>query len=89
MPVTGSSFALSWPMVHDGEIRRSEEEFSDVIWSGISPAVWRLILDLFGFVWVGFGVRVVVGKGLFDRALLEFTLDIGVKALGLSRVHPM
>ncbi len=39
MPVTGSSFALSWPMVHDGVMRRSEEEFSEVTWRGISPAV--------------------------------------------------
>lgn len=31
-------------MVHDGVIRRSEEEFSDVIWRGRSPAVCMLIL---------------------------------------------
>jgi hypothetical protein len=31
-------------MVHDGVIRRSEEEFSDVIWRGISPAACMLML---------------------------------------------
>ena len=31
MPVTGSSFAFSCPMVHEGVIRRSDEEFSEVI----------------------------------------------------------
>ncbi len=30
-------------MVHDGVMRRSEEEFSEVIWRGISPAVCMLI----------------------------------------------
>jgi len=44
MPVTGSSFALSWLMVHEGVIRRSDEEFSDVIKRGISPIVCILIL---------------------------------------------
>jgi hypothetical protein len=43
MPVTGSSFAFSWPIVHDGVIRRSEDEFSEVIWRGMSPAVCMLI----------------------------------------------
>ena len=52
MPVTGSSLALSWPMVQDGEIRRSVEAFSDVIWRGTSPAVWRLISVCLGSVTV-------------------------------------
>jgi hypothetical protein len=43
MPVTGSSFAFSWPIVHDGVTRRSEDEFSEVIWRGRSPAVCMLI----------------------------------------------
>lgn len=43
MPVTGSSFALSCPMVHEGVIRRSEWEFSEVMDIGMSPAVWKLI----------------------------------------------
>ena len=43
MPVTGSSFAFSWPIVHDGVIRRSEDEFSEVIWRGMSPAVCMLL----------------------------------------------
>jgi len=42
--VTGSSLAFNWPMVHDGVIRRSEEEFSDVIWRGMSPAACMLML---------------------------------------------
>lgn len=42
--MTGSSLAFNWPMVHDGVIRRSEEEFSDVIWRGISPAACMLML---------------------------------------------
>ena len=55
MPVMGSSLAFNWPMVHDGVIRRSEEEFSDVIWRGMSPAVCMLMLtarDL-GLIWTG------------------------------------
>jgi hypothetical protein len=44
MPVMGSSFAFNWPMVHDGVIRRSEEELSDVIWRGMSPAACMLML---------------------------------------------
>jgi hypothetical protein len=36
-------------MVHDGVIRRSEEEFSDVIWRGMSPAVCMLTLILAGY----------------------------------------
>jgi hypothetical protein len=43
MPVTGSSFAFSWPIVHDGVIRRSEDEFSEVIWRGMSPAVCMFV----------------------------------------------
>jgi hypothetical protein len=31
MPVMGSSLALRWLMVQEGEMRRSEEELSDVI----------------------------------------------------------
>lgn len=34
-----SSFALNWPMVHDGVMRRSDEEFSDIIEIGMSAAV--------------------------------------------------
>jgi hypothetical protein len=45
MPVTGSSFAFSCPIVHEGVMRRSEDEFSEVIRRGISPAVCMLILD--------------------------------------------
>ncbi len=38
MPVTGSSFALRCAIVHDGVMRRSEEEAVEVIRSGISRA---------------------------------------------------
>lgn len=31
-------------MVHEGVIRRSDEEFSEVIWRGKSPAAWKDIL---------------------------------------------
>jgi hypothetical protein len=43
IPVTGSSFALSCPIVHEGVILRSEDELSEVIDMEMSPAVWRLI----------------------------------------------
>lgn len=38
-PVIGSSFAFSWPMVHDGVMRRSEETFSDTTMRGTSAMV--------------------------------------------------
>lgn len=44
--MTGSSFALSCPIVHEGVMRRSDDEFSEVIWRGRSPAVWRDIFEL-------------------------------------------
>lgn len=37
--MTASSFDLSWPMVQEGVIRRSDEELSEVMRRGISPAV--------------------------------------------------
>ena len=40
MPVIGSSRVLSWDMVHDGVIRRSEEELGDTTKRGTSGAVW-------------------------------------------------
>lgn len=46
MPVTGSSFAFSWPMVHEGVTRRSEEAFSELTRSGMSPAVCMLIVEM-------------------------------------------
>jgi len=39
MPVIGSRRPLSWDTDHDGVIRRSEDEFSEVISKGISGAV--------------------------------------------------
>ena len=39
MPVIGSSFVFNCAMVHDGVIRRSEEEAVEVIKSGTSRAV--------------------------------------------------
>lgn len=39
IPVTASSFDFSWPMVQEGVIRRSDEELSEVMRRGISPAV--------------------------------------------------
>lgn len=44
MPVTGSNFAFSCPMVHEGVMRRSEEEFSEVTSNGMSPAACILML---------------------------------------------
>ena len=37
--MTASSFDFSWPMVQEGVIRRSDEELSEVMRRGISPAV--------------------------------------------------
>ena len=39
MPVTGSSFVFRWAIVHDGVIRRSDEEAVEVIKSGMSRVV--------------------------------------------------
>lgn len=39
MPVMGSSLVLSWVMVHDGVMRRSEAAFSDITWSGMSAMI--------------------------------------------------
>ena len=36
MPVIGSSFVLSWLIVHDGVMRRSEEALSEMTSSGTS-----------------------------------------------------
>lgn len=36
IPVMGSSFDLSWLMVHEGVIRRSDEAFSDTTINGTS-----------------------------------------------------
>ena len=36
MPVMGSSFALSWLIVHDGVMRRSAAAFSDITRRGTS-----------------------------------------------------
>ena len=38
IPVTGSKRPLSWAMVQDGDMRRSEEEFSETISIGTSAA---------------------------------------------------
>jgi hypothetical protein len=43
--------ALSWPMVQEGVMRRSEEEFSEVMRRGMSGLVWRLILKGLGLLW--------------------------------------
>lgn len=56
--MTGSSFAFSCPMVHDGEMRRSDEEFSDVTRSGMSPAVCRLMVRAESYVTSRIGVEV-------------------------------
>jgi hypothetical protein len=45
IPVISSSLDLSWPMVHEGEMRRSDPAVSDVTWMGMSAAVWRLIFE--------------------------------------------
>ena len=37
----GSSFVFNCPMVHAGVIRRSDDEFSEVTWIGISARVWK------------------------------------------------
>ena len=39
MPVIGSSFVFRWAIVHDGVIRRSDEEAVEVIKSGMSRVV--------------------------------------------------
>lgn len=39
MPVTGSSFALSAEIVHDGVMRLSDEEAAETMSSGTSRAV--------------------------------------------------
>ena len=41
MPVTGSSFVLRCAIVHDGVMRRSDEEAFEVTRSGTSRAVVR------------------------------------------------
>ena len=54
MPVTGSSFALSCAIVHDGVMRRSEEEAVEVISRGISRAVVSdggMAHEMFVFSW--------------------------------------
>ena len=42
MPVTGSSLALRCARVHDGVIRRSDEEAVEVMESGMSRAVSKV-----------------------------------------------
>ena len=39
MPVTDSSFVFRWAIVHDGVMRRSDDEAVDVINKGISRVV--------------------------------------------------
>lgn len=39
-----SNLAFNWPMVQEGEMRRSPEEFSDVMERGMSPAVCILMI---------------------------------------------
>lgn len=43
----GSRRALSWVMVHEGVMRRSDDEFSDVMSSGTSWAVEAIGRSLF------------------------------------------
>lgn len=43
IPVMGSSLDLSWLMVHDGVIRRSDEEFSEMTCRGTSAMVDDLV----------------------------------------------
>jgi hypothetical protein len=38
-PVIGSSFVFSWPIVHEGVIRRSDEALSDMTMRGMSAMV--------------------------------------------------
>jgi hypothetical protein len=40
MPVTGSKRVLKWATVHDGVMRRSEDELAETMSSGTSTAVW-------------------------------------------------
>ena len=40
-----SSFALSWAILHDGVMRRSDDAFSDRMKRGTSRAVWRDMMD--------------------------------------------
>ena len=44
MPVTSTSLSLSCLIVHDGEMRRSDPEFSEVTRMGMSPAVCMLMI---------------------------------------------
>ena len=40
-PVMGSRRVFRWAMLHDGEIRRSEEALGEVMMRGTSAALWR------------------------------------------------
>lgn len=66
MPVTGSSLVRSWLMVHDGVMRRSDDELSEMTSSGTSA-----ILILGVRVYEGVCVcEPCVGRGL-DLPLLS------------------
>ncbi len=45
MPVMGSRRVLRCAMVHEGEMRRSDEELGDTIWRGTSGALWRAMVE--------------------------------------------
>lgn len=60
-PVMGSRRALSWEMDHEGVIRRSEDEFSDVISRGMSAAVVAMMCG--GSSGVEFREVQIVGLG--------------------------
>jgi hypothetical protein len=40
----GSKRDLRWARVHDGEIRRSDEEFGELMMRGTSATLWRDML---------------------------------------------
>jgi hypothetical protein len=44
-PVIGSSRLFRWAMLHDGDMRRSDEELGELMRSGTSAALWSDILD--------------------------------------------
>ena len=61
-PVMGSSRVFRWASVHEGEMRRSDDELGEVTSSGTSAALWRAMLGgLDG--WTRAGVRLEAEAG--------------------------
>jgi hypothetical protein len=81
----GSKRDLRWAIVHDGEIRRSDEEFGELIMRGTSAALCRDMLaseGCCGGLWKDEAVGASANRAIWQNKVVSQTL---VWCWGLGR----